>query len=255
MVTGGGEVKVGLWRLDDESLVPVGEPQDSIFGLSSAAIAQLGNQAFAVTFFGNGTVRLWRVHDSGLVPAGDRQAGHDPIVRGVALAQLGDQLVAVSTGDDGAVRLWRVDKKKHLVPDGPPHFGQGADQVRKVGLGQFGSGLAAVTGGSDGSIQLWRINDDGLMRAGEPQNGHDYQVSAVAVGQLGNRSIAVTGGYDFTIRLWQLRADGLTSIPDGRIEVGSVPLCVAVLPTQVFAWCRDGVLTIKPPVLESLDGF
>ena len=141
------------------------------------------------------------------------------------------------------------------MPEAPLDFGQGAGQVRKVGLGQFGSGLAAVTGGSYGSVQLWRINDDGLMRAGEPQNGHDYEVSAVAVGQLGNRPIAVTGGYDFTIRLWQLRADGLTSIRGGRIEVGSVPLCVAVLPTQVFAWCRDGVLTIKPPVLERLDGF
>jgi hypothetical protein len=78
-----GSRRLALWRLGEDGLAPIGDPQPGHERSSVLAVAvgQLGGQSVAVTGGDDGTVRLWRKGTSGLIsiPTAHIPAGSPPI--------------------------------------------------------------------------------------------------------------------------------------------------------------------------------
>jgi WD40 repeat protein len=219
----GGRDGLALWRIDQDGLAPVGDPQP-------------GPQAY-----------------QGFLDA--RPEVPYQWVSAVAVGQAGGRLVAVTGGHDGMVWLWAIGKDglvsyrqpRHKHYEGLPR--PVSPTVSAVAIGQAVGEAVAVTGGTDGTVRLWRIGEDELVPAGDPHPGHGgYTVLAAAIGQIGGKETVVTGGLDGTIALWHLGIGGLADEPTARIPVGSPPVSLAFRPAgRILAWCRDGVLLAAIP--------
>jgi WD40 repeat protein len=96
-VTGGEDGTLALWRLGEDRLARIGDPQHVHFRVGAVAVGQLGGRSVAVTGGYDGTVALWRLGEDGLAPVGNPQHGHARTsIRAVAVGQLGGQSVAVT---------------------------------------------------------------------------------------------------------------------------------------------------------------
>lgn len=220
LATASNDGSVRLWRLEDSSAKPLGEPLAGD-GAAVRSIAISDDARTLASGSDDGKVRLWRLGESGATSLGEPLEGHTSRAGTVAFAPDGRTLASGS--HDGTVRLWR------LTGSGAASLGEpldyDGDQVYSVAFSPDGTTLAA--GGFDGGVLLWWTDGSGSTRVRErlPPQG---SVSEVAFSP--DAKFLASGLGTGTVRLWWLNESGATQLGESLVGDGGAISSIAFSP-------------------------
>ena len=199
LASGSRDATVGLWRVEDGTLLRTLEGHMSL--VNTVAFSPDGKLLASAS--GDRTVRVWRVDDGTQLRILE---GHANPVNTVAFSPDGKLLASGSK--DTTVGLWRVEDGT-LLRTLEGH----KKQVNTVAFSPDGELLSSGSGGTlrgDDTVRLWRVEDGTLLRTLE---GHMSLVNTVAFSPDGK--LLASASRDRTVRVW--RVDDGTFIRDLRL--------------------------------------
>jgi WD40 repeat protein len=189
LATAGADNLISLWTVDDDTLIPVGEP---LAGHTERILALAFNAdgTQLVSGSGDNMMRLWDVATGQQI--GEPFDGHDEAITGVAFSPDGTMLASVSR--DETVRLWNTETHALMGQPLTPGF----RWINDVAFSPDGTTLAIGT--QSRAVILWDVATRRMI--GVPLIGHLDQVNSLAFSRDGQT--LVSGGTDRNILLWDV---------------------------------------------------
>jgi serine/threonine protein kinase len=235
----GGDDKVRLWRVRDQSLVKElagdGHPGSSV---AFSPERYDDRDLMIVSGYDDGSIRLWRATDGMLLKT---MSGHTGQVKMLGFIHSGEFVTSV--GSDKTIRQWRVEDgalikiATRAVPGesivamykeygssfllfGPnkilKRWGLGDAYPMKMNApphevlcGAYDSHIQ-VTGSSDGKVRVWHQSNDMSNELKAPGGA----IQSIAMGHI-ERMVA-TGSNDGTVRVWDVVEGTLIKKLDGH---------------------------------------